>query len=211
MSARKCVVLPLLSCGLDDVRSTSCWFVQQKALVCTAGLAANAASHVTGWQENFNSSGRKPSTRILQPNETIWPEVLKTKPSVLPSRGHAVSKQLRRLSASPASGAIPPTTAAMRPFMLDVEHRTHKRLATGQDSHLPLRKRQRMMQGFSDLRRLQRFTSVYFLSEACLVRLPPLSPPSPFTISEPQPLGKQLRGAPQHQRSIARCGARKFR
>jgi putative transposase len=52
--------------------------------------------------------------------------------------------------------------AARRQIMPAVEHRSHKRLNNrAENSHLPLRKRERMMQGFRSVGGLQRFTSVF--------------------------------------------------
>jgi putative transposase len=52
--------------------------------------------------------------------------------------------------------------AARRQFMPAVEHRSHKRLNNrAENSHLPLRKRERAMQGFRTPRGLQRFVSVF--------------------------------------------------
>jgi putative transposase len=52
--------------------------------------------------------------------------------------------------------------AARRQIMPAVEHRSHKGLNNrAENSHLPLRKRERMMQGFRSAGGLQRFTSVF--------------------------------------------------
>ncbi|MBO1908025.1 IS6 family transposase [Microvirga sp. 3-52] len=52
--------------------------------------------------------------------------------------------------------------AARRQVMPSVEHRSHKGLNNkAENSHLPLRKRERMMQGFRSVGGLQRFTSVF--------------------------------------------------
>src|SRR5918993_3358858 len=52
--------------------------------------------------------------------------------------------------------------AAGRQIMPAVEHRSHKGLNNrAENSHLPLRKRERMMQGFRSVGGLQRFTSVF--------------------------------------------------
>jgi putative transposase len=52
--------------------------------------------------------------------------------------------------------------AAQRQIMPAVEHRSHKRLNNrAENSHLPLRKRERAMQGFRSPGGLQRFTSVF--------------------------------------------------
>ena len=52
--------------------------------------------------------------------------------------------------------------AAGRQVMPSVEHRSHKGLNNrAENSHLPLRKRERMMQGFRSAGGLQRFTSVF--------------------------------------------------
>jgi putative transposase len=52
--------------------------------------------------------------------------------------------------------------AAKRDVMPSVEHRSHKGLNNrAENSHLPLRKRERMMQGFRSAGGLQRFTAVF--------------------------------------------------
>ena len=52
--------------------------------------------------------------------------------------------------------------AARRQIMPAVEHRSHKALNNrAENSHLPLRRRERAMQGFRSPGGLQRFTSVY--------------------------------------------------
>jgi len=52
--------------------------------------------------------------------------------------------------------------AAKRDVMPSVEHRSHKGLNNrAENSHLPLRKRGRMMQGFRASGGLQRFTAVF--------------------------------------------------
>jgi putative transposase len=52
--------------------------------------------------------------------------------------------------------------AAKREVMPDVEHRSHKGLNNrAENSHLPLRKRERMLQGFRSVGGLQRFVSIF--------------------------------------------------
>jgi len=52
--------------------------------------------------------------------------------------------------------------AAKRQVMPDVEHRSHKGLNNrAENSHLPLRKRELMMQGFRSPGSLQRFVSIF--------------------------------------------------
>ena len=52
--------------------------------------------------------------------------------------------------------------AARRQLMPDVEHRSHKGLNNrAENSHLPFRRRERVMQGFRSPRDLQRFVSVF--------------------------------------------------
>jgi len=56
--------------------------------------------------------------------------------------------------------------AARRDVMPDVEHRSHKGLNNrAENSHVPLRKRERMMQGFRSVGGLQRFISIFLPSE----------------------------------------------
>jgi putative transposase len=52
--------------------------------------------------------------------------------------------------------------AAKRQVMPDVEHRSHKGLNNrAENSHVPLRKRERMMQGFRSQENLQRFIAIF--------------------------------------------------
>ncbi len=52
--------------------------------------------------------------------------------------------------------------AAKRQVMPEVEHRSHKGLNNrAENSHVPLRKRERMMQGFRSPGGLQRFVSIF--------------------------------------------------
>ncbi|PKA38751.1 IS6 family transposase, partial [Rhizobium sullae] len=52
--------------------------------------------------------------------------------------------------------------AARREVMPAVEHRSHKGLNNrAENSHVPLRKRERMMQGFRSVGGLQRFISIF--------------------------------------------------
>jgi putative transposase len=52
--------------------------------------------------------------------------------------------------------------AARRQVMPDVEHHSHKRLNNrAENSHLPFRRRERVMQGFRSPRYLQRFVNVF--------------------------------------------------
>jgi putative transposase len=52
--------------------------------------------------------------------------------------------------------------AAQRQIMPEVEHRSHKGLNNrAENSHLPFRRRERVMQGFQSPRYLQRFVSVF--------------------------------------------------
>jgi putative transposase len=69
---------------------------------------------------------------------------------------------------------LPSYAAAKRQIMPRVEHRAHKGLNNrAESSHVPLRKRERMMQGFRSVGGLQRFTSVF--SAARNLFVPPRS------------------------------------
>lgn len=62
--------------------------------------------------------------------------------------------------------------AAQRQIMPEVEHRSHKGLNNrAENSHLPFRRRERLMQGFRSPRYLQRFVSV--LSAVRNLSVPP--------------------------------------
>ena len=69
--------------------------------------------------------------------------------------------------------------AAKRPVTLSVEHRSHKGLNNrAENSHLPIRKRERIMQGFRSWPGLQRFVSIF--SAARNLFVPPRSRRSAF-------------------------------
>lgn len=69
-----------------------------------------------------------------------------------------------------------PYGAARRQVVLDVEHRFHKGLNNrAENSHVPLRKRERMMQGFRSSGALQRFVSIFSAVRNLFV--PPSSKP----------------------------------
>lgn len=71
--------------------------------------------------------------------------------------------------------------AARRSVMPDVEHRSHKGLNNrAENSHLPFRKRERMMQGFRSWHGLQRFVAVF--SAARNLFVPPRSHRSALSI-----------------------------
>jgi putative transposase len=70
---------------------------------------------------------------------------------------------------------LPSYAAAKRQVMPSVEHRSHKGLNNrAENSHLPLRKREQMMQGFRSAGGLQRFTSVFSAARNLFV------PPRPY-------------------------------
>lgn len=71
--------------------------------------------------------------------------------------------------------------AAKRQIMPNVEHRSHKGLNNrAENSHVPLRKRERMMQGFRSPGGLQRFVSIFSTLRNLFV--PPKSKRSAFQI-----------------------------
>lgn len=71
--------------------------------------------------------------------------------------------------------------AARRQVLPDVEHRSHKGLNNrAENSHVPLRKRERMMQGFRSSGALQRFVSIF--SAARNLFVPPSSKRSAFQV-----------------------------
>ncbi|MFC5486975.1 DDE-type integrase/transposase/recombinase [Microvirga aerilata] len=76
---------------------------------------------------------------------------------------------------------LPSYGAARRQAMPAVEHRSHKGLNNrAENSHVPLRKRERMMQSFRSAGSLQRFTSVFSAVRNQFV--PPRSHHSALTI-----------------------------
>jgi putative transposase len=71
--------------------------------------------------------------------------------------------------------------AAKRQIMPDVEHRSHKGLNNrAENSHLPLRRQERMMQGFPSPGSLQRFVAIFLALRNLLV--PPRSDRSAHAI-----------------------------
>jgi putative transposase len=65
---------------------------------------------------------------------------------------------------------LPSYGAARRHVMPSVEHRSHKGLNNrAENSHLPLRKRERMMHGFRSVGGLQQFTSVFSAARSLFV------------------------------------------
>jgi putative transposase len=76
---------------------------------------------------------------------------------------------------------MPSYAAARRQVLPRVEHRSHKGLNNrAENSHLPLRTRERMMQGFRSVGGLQRFTSVFSAGGNLFV-----PPPRPSLLSLP--------------------------
>jgi len=77
-------------------------------------------------------------------------------------------RPLKKQGLSPkriVSGKLRSYGAARRDVMPDVEHRSHKGLNNrAENSHVPLRKRERMMQCFRSVGGLQRFISVFSAS-----------------------------------------------
>ena len=72
--------------------------------------------------------------------------------------------------------------AAKRTVMPDVEHRSHKGLNNrAENSHVPIRKRERMMQGFRLWAGLQRFVPVFSAVRNLFVPPAPIAQPSPST------------------------------
>ncbi len=83
--------------------------------------------------------------------------------------------------------------AAQRQIMPDIEHRSHKGLNNrAENSHLPLRRRERVMRGFRSPRYLQRFVSVFSAVRNLSFHLAPAAPPLPpiCTASTPWRNGK---------------------
>jgi putative transposase len=98
--------------------------------------------------------------------------------------------------------------AARRQVMPRVEHRSHKGLNNrAENSHLPLRMRERMMQGFPSMGSLRRFTSVFSAVRNVSFRpIPtaPLSPPT-FTAFRLWRLGKPRRAYPPEINEAGSC------
>jgi putative transposase len=73
-----------------------------------------------------------------------------------------LSKKQRRPPKRLITDKLGSYAAAHRQVMPSVEHRSHKGLNNrAENSHLPLRRRERIMQGFRSPRDLQRFASVF--------------------------------------------------
>jgi putative transposase len=78
--------------------------------------------------------------------------------------------------------------AARRRIMPAIEHRSHKGLNNrAENSHLPLRRRERAMQGFRSPGGLQRFVAVFSAVRNLFVPPVPVAPPWPpiFIASTP--------------------------
>ena len=89
--------------------------------------------------------------------------------------------------------------AARRQIMPAIEHRSHKRLNNrAENSHVPLRKRERMMQGFRSPGGLQRFIAVF--SAVRNIFVPPRSTARPLqptcTASTRWPIGRPSPASP---------------
>ena len=76
-----------------------------------------------------------------------------------------LTRLLRKQGVSPRrmiTDKLGPYAAARRIVMPGIEHRSHKGLNNrAENSHVPLRKRERMMQGFRSWAGLQRFASIF--------------------------------------------------
>ncbi|MBO1909705.1 IS6 family transposase [Microvirga sp. 3-52] len=76
-----------------------------------------------------------------------------------------LTRLLKRQGAAPKriiTDKLPSYGSARRQVMPRVEHRSHKGLNNrAENSHVPLRKREQIMQGFRSVGGLQRFTSVF--------------------------------------------------
>jgi putative transposase len=81
--------------------------------------------------------------------------------------------------------------AAQRQVMPTVEHRSHKGLKglsnRAENSHLPFRRREPVMQGFRSPRYLQRFVSVFSAVRNLSFHLTPAAPPLPPTSTASTP------------------------
>ena len=75
--------------------------------------------------------------------------------------------------------------AARRQILPTIEHRSHKGLNNrAENSHLPLRRRERAMQGFRSPGGLQRFVTVFSAVRNHFVPTPPLRPCHPCASSQ---------------------------
>ena len=89
--------------------------------------------------------------------------------------------------------------AARRQIMPAIEHRSHKGLNNrAENSHLPLRRRERTMQGFRSPAGLQRFIAVFSAVRNLFVPPVPVAPPLPpiFIASTPWRNGRPWPASP---------------
>jgi putative transposase len=107
-----------------------------------------------------------------------FPLSLRLVEEMLLERGVTVSYETIRRWGSSSDRIMPGAFVARMP---DVEHRSHKGLNNrAENSHLPLRKRERMMQGFPSPGSLQRFVAIFSALRNLLV--PPRSDRSAHAI-----------------------------
>ncbi len=102
--------------------------------------------------------------RAVDQDGYVLDEIVQSRRNIKASK-RLLSRMMRKQGMAPKRiipDKLPSYGAARRQVMPTVEHRSHKGLNNrAENSHLPLRKRERMMQGFRSLGGLQRFTSVF--------------------------------------------------
>jgi len=103
--------------------------------------------------------------RAIDQNGYVLDEIVQSQRNTKAAK-RLLTRLMKKQGIAPKSiitDKLPSYAAAKRQVMPSVEHRSHKGLNNrAENSHLPLRKRERIMQGFRTAGGLQRFTSVFF-------------------------------------------------
>jgi putative transposase len=102
--------------------------------------------------------------RAVDQDGYVLDEIVQTRRDTKAAK-HLLKRLLRKQGGPPRrliTDKLGSYAAARRQVMPDVEHRSHKGLNNrAENSHLPFRRRERLMQGFRSPRYLQRFVSVF--------------------------------------------------
>ena len=109
-------------------------------------------------------AGRKHLWRAVDQDGYVLDEIVQTRRNTKAAR-QLLIRLLKNQGLAPkriVTDKLRSYGAARRQVMPDVEHRSHKGLNNrAENSHVPLRKRERMMRGFRSPGRLQRFVSIF--------------------------------------------------
>lgn len=113
----------------------------------------------------INIAGKKHSLwRAIDQDGYVLDEIVQSRRNTKAAK-RLLTRVMKKQGIAPKriiTDKLPSYAAAKRQVMPSVEHRSHKGLNNrAENSHLPLRKRERTMQGFRSAGGLQRFTSVF--------------------------------------------------